>query len=195
MSKDDLHAPEPHPGPDYPQGALPEEPQGQEVGGFGGGTKVHRMKLVFLELLEAKDTRVLLRMRLQALFTSRADTGGDESCNRFGGITRDHRRIMETFSILEAEFQRRIRQPFDIIEAKYTRAVVARTLYLKLLAVYKAEFHRGFLEFYDIPESENTKDLLKKRFKARLISKGDTDEAVLQGKRACIKYKGVWHAP
>ena len=109
------------------------EPQGQEVVGFGGGTKGHRMNLMFLDILEAKDTSMLLRMGLQVLITSR--TAGDESYNKFSGITRDHRRIMETFIILEAEFQSRIRQPFDIIEAKYTRVVVARTLYLKLLTV------------------------------------------------------------
>ena len=105
------------------------------MAGFGSGTKGHGLNLVFPDILEAKDTRALLRMGLQVLFTSRADTGGDEPYNRFGGITRDHRRIMETFSILEAEFQSRIRQPFDIIEAEYTRVVVARTLYLKLLTM------------------------------------------------------------
>ena len=70
-----------------------------------------------------KDTRALLRMVLQVLFTSRAGTGGDGPCIRFSSITRDHKRIMETFRILEAPFQRRIRQHFDIIKAKYTRTV------------------------------------------------------------------------
>ena len=142
-----------------------------------------------MDILEVKETRALVRMGLRVFFTSRAHTGGEKSCNKSIDITRNHRKIMKTFNVLEAEFHRRIRQPFDIIEAKYTRAVVARTLYLKLLAVYKAEFYRGFLESYDVPESKNPKDLLTTRYK------GDTDEAVHQGKRACIKLKGDQHAP
>ena len=67
---------------------------------------------------------------------------------------------------------------------------MARTLYLKLLAVYRAEFCRGFLESDDIPESENTRELLTERYKGRLLSEGDTDEATRHGRRACIKFKG-----
>ena len=103
-----------------------------------------------MDILEAKETRVVLRMGIQVLFTSRAHTSGDKSCNKSSVITRDHRKIMETFNVLEAEFHRRIRQPFDIIKAKYTRAVVAGTLYRKLLAVYKAEVNRSILRFSDI---------------------------------------------
>ena len=62
------------------------------------------------DILNAKDTRTVLRMALQVLFTSRADTGGNKSGNRFCGIVRNHRRIMATFGILETEFYGRIWQ-------------------------------------------------------------------------------------
>ena len=129
-------------------------------------------------------------MGLQVLFTSRAHTGGDKSCNKSSCITRDHRKIMETFNVLEGEFHRRIRQPFDIIEAKYTRAVVAWTLYRKLLAVYKAEVHRRILGVSDILEGEYTKNRQSKGDKASLRSNRDTSEAILKDKPASIRYQG-----
>ena len=63
---------------------------------------------VEMDTLEVKETRTLLRMGLQMVFMSGAHPGGDKSYNKFSGITRDHRRIMETFNVLEAEFHRRI---------------------------------------------------------------------------------------
>ena len=103
-----------------------------------------------MDILKVKETRALVRMGLRVFFTSRAHTGGEKSCNKSSDITRNHRKIMKTFNVLEAEFHRRIQQPFNIIEAKYTRAVLAGTLYRKLLAVYKAEVNRSILRFSDI---------------------------------------------
>ena len=94
---------------------------------------------------EVKETMAMLKMGLQMLFRSRANPGGDKYDNKFSSITKGHRRIMETFNVLEVEFPRRIRHPFDLIEDKYTRAVVAGILYQTLLDLYKTEAHRRIL--------------------------------------------------
>ena len=62
--------------------------------------------------------------------------------------------------------------------------MVARTLFLELLALYKAKFHGRIQVFFDINEAKKTGDWLQKEYKA------NTDEAelkaVLQGKSAFI---------
>ena len=118
-------------------------------------------------------------------------------------ITRDHRRIQ---------------QPLGILKAEHTRAVVSKTLHLRLLrrgyqvpsmykddtgeakiqgqevamfGVYKTESHRRIPGSLDILEAKNTKGLLKRGYQMFCTSKGDTGGAEVQGKEVRSMSKGV----
>ena len=57
---------------------------------------------------------------------------------------------MKLIAVYKTEFDRRILQTFGILKADDTRAVVAKTLHLKVLIVYKAEFDRRILQPFGI---------------------------------------------
>ena len=66
---------------------------------------------------------------------------------------------------------------------------MAKSLYLKLLAMSKTELHRGIPESLNILEAEKTKGLLKKGYQAIIMSKGDIGEAEFQGTEVLFRSK------
>ena len=84
---------------------------------------------------------------------------------------------------------RGIRESFGILEAEYTRAVVAKTLHPKLLAVYKAEFHRRFLQALCFIEDKQIKAVVAKNL-LHPVYKDDTGEAESQGQEVAM-FSGI----
>ena len=170
-----------------PFGILEAESQSQEVAMFGGISGDHRRILESFDILEAETANGLLKRGYRVLPMYKDDTGEDESQGQevtmFGGIAKDHREILESFNILEAETASGLlKRGYQVLPMykDYTGKAKSQGHEVDMFGGIAGD-HRRILESFDILEAKIASGLLKRGYQVISMSKDDSGETSFHG--------------